>query len=148
MMGSESTQVTGRSNGRTGPGAVFVCAHGKNVFAQPIVDWQPFQQYTFETPGLFPKTTMLCTISLMPIDSGTRVSMRLGRTRGTKPLAVLTDLGMRVVARFMIKDIKKDIRHLQDRIEEEMAEGKVVQLNSVDIPSDQIEAAVVDSLAR
>ena len=37
-----------RPGGRTGTGAQNHCAHGKNVFVETILDWNPFESYTTE----------------------------------------------------------------------------------------------------
>ena len=39
-----------RVGGRTGPGSLNHCAHGKNVVEELVVDWQPFNTYTLEYP--------------------------------------------------------------------------------------------------
>jgi len=65
------------SGGRTGPGAVNHCAHGKNYgekFIEKIVDWRPFEYFT--TQGDMPMGvtfTMTRTHHLTPTPTGTHV---------------------------------------------------------------------------
>jgi len=39
-----------RPGGRTGAGAQNHCAHGKDVYIETILDWHPFEYYTFAYP--------------------------------------------------------------------------------------------------
>jgi class 3 adenylate cyclase len=79
-LGSDTAEVTGRSDGRLAPGSVYVCAHGEDTFAHQIVDWRPFDQFTtdVEVKG----AVAACTAVLSASDTGTRVSFHFGRARG------------------------------------------------------------------
>ncbi len=56
-----------RIGGRTGPGSLNHCAHGKNVTPETVVDWRPFETYTLEYPMGFQTRT------LVPQAEGTEV---------------------------------------------------------------------------
>ena len=145
LMGSESAKVTGRTDGRLGLGTTYVCAHGKSVYPETVVDWQPFEQYTFESTGFLPKTASLCTIWLTPTEDGTRVDFFMGKAHGPFINQFLENLGMRLMQR---RYTVKGLQALQDRITQDIAEGNVVQSVPAEIPSDDIEEAIAESLAR
>ena len=99
FMGSGSDKVTGRSDGRTGPGTTYHCAHGKSVSLQTVVDWQPFDGYTFQTAGSFKGSSLLFTVLLTSIEGGTRISCSVGKSTGPLVSRMLEDLMMRFMAR-------------------------------------------------
>ena len=146
ISGSESRTVTGQRDGRLDAGSAYYCAHGKIVFPETIVDWQPFEQVTTESGGSpVPKVTMLKTVQLSGTDDGTRVAMLLGRSRGPLINRIINDLGARLTVRGRME---KGCRALRERIEEEIREGKVVESIPADIPQAQVHEAISESLAR
>ena len=130
-LGSDGEMVTGRSDGRTGPGTTYYCAHGLTVSKHSIVDWQPFGQVTYE--DAFWRTTSLLTVRLEPIESGTRVTYLCGEARGPQVLRQLAALATRLVGS---RPYRNGLRDLHARIDEEIAQGKVVPAASVAVPVD------------
>jgi hypothetical protein len=63
-----------RPSGRTGPGAVNHCNHGKNLkgqMAEEILDWRPLEYYTSRSP--IGPMGLLMTTRLIPNETGTRL---------------------------------------------------------------------------
>ena len=143
VIGSGGGRMTGLSDGRIGVAAVYQCAHGKYVSKHTIVDWQPFEQYTAESTFL--GATQLETIRLTPSETGTKVTVSFGKSRGKLVPRVVNDLAF-----FLFlgpRGVKRGLRRLRDLIEEDIAAGRVAQPNPADIASEEIEQAVAESLA-
>ena len=141
VLGNDPHKV-GRSDGRIGPGSVYYCAHGTSTGTQTIVDWQPLREFTFEDSFL--GATARTTLRLTPRVDGTRLSYLCGKSKGNLFGSIVYDLVERL---FVPRTVRKGCRELQALIEEEIAEGKVVQPTLVNIPSDNVEQAVEKSLA-
>ena len=143
MNGSDRTGIANRTGGRTGPGAIYQCARGNTVFNQSIVEWRPFEQFSFESTTPLPKTISPCTIRLEQVDAGTRVTVAYGRTRG--PL--LSRLVCDVVAKFIvIRGVKKGMRAVMDKLDEEIRSGELVLPSVSEFSNDQIIMAASKSL--
>ena len=142
---ADSQTLTDRSSGRTAAGAVYHCAHGKSVTTQTIVDWHPFEQLTSENTTPLPGTTMLSTLRLKPIESGTRLSGSWGRARGRLLNRIVCNVGARV---FLPRAIRKGCQALHDQIVREIAEGKVVQLEpgATEVAAEDIREAAAEGL--
>lgn len=80
---ADAMEVERLADGRIGPDAVYVCAHGNAVVRQTVIDWAPPQRYAFANriPG---GLTMTGTFRLDPVAEGTRVTMTVGIPRGVK----------------------------------------------------------------
>lgn len=65
--------------GRTGPGAVYHCHHGRGVVAHTIVDWRPFSSFSEEVRPR-PGARALLSWRLDPSDGGTRLRLDVGLT--------------------------------------------------------------------
>jgi len=65
-----------RPGGRNGPGASNHCAHGKDLkglLVETIVDWRPFDYYTFE--AMEGNSNMRQTYKLEPVSDGTETRL-------------------------------------------------------------------------
>jgi hypothetical protein len=119
LSNSDSATVDNRKNGRIGVGSSYQCAHGDTIRPQTIVDWQPFEQFTYhgEPRGY---TTTLITVAIEPHGEGTELSLRVGEPRGG---SWITRWVVRVVMRLMFKNRQPQLlANLYDRIEEEWEE--------------------------
>jgi hypothetical protein len=74
--GSESQEFKDLSAGRAGVGSLYVCAHGKMQVQQPILDWEPFEEYT--TSDLIMGVQLLHTIQVVPAGDGTKLKYSVG----------------------------------------------------------------------
>ena len=143
MNGSDRTGITNKTGGRTGPRTIYQCAHGNTVYNQSIVEWRPFEQFSFESTTPVPKTISPCTIRLEQVDTGTRVTIAYGRTRG--PL--LSRFVVNFVAKFFVsRDIKKGMRAVMAKLDEEIRSGELVLPSVADFSNDQIIMAASMSL--
>jgi len=146
-MMSDDARTTARSDGRLGDGTVYVCAHGKSVYEQTIVDWQPFEQYTYQSTGFIKGNNSLTTTRLTATVNGTNISIVLGKTVGPLIVRVIEDLLARL---FATRPLDKGGHILLDVIEQDLAEGRLTQLSSgeqsVGISSGDVEAAAAASL--
>ncbi|MES0360521.1 MAG: DUF2652 domain-containing protein [Anaerolineales bacterium] len=145
IFGADSQRLEDLKQGRIGDGSVYVCAHGKNITLQSIVDWHPFEQYTVKSssPG---GGDNLVTIRLTPQENGTTVTVLSGKTQGGA--AIMRGPVNIVIRRIIGPSMQKNLQAFGELIENEIAEGKVAQLPSVQINADQIEFALTESLAE
>lgn len=143
MTGSDRSRLINKSGGRTGPGSVYQCAHGNAVYDQTIVEWRPFEQFSWEGTTPFLKTKLLSTIRLEPVETGTRVTMGFGRAQG--PL--LNRLGWNFVLRFFgARVITNGMRRVEDRLAEEIRSGALILPPASSITDKEVAMAASDSL--
>lgn len=67
---SDTDELINDLGARIGEGAVYMCAHGENLSVHTILDWQPFEQYTYRQT--FPNTDLynMVTLRLTPDGEG------------------------------------------------------------------------------
>ena len=146
LMGSDRTAVTGKSDGRIGQGAIYECVHGKKVFPQTIVDWQPLEECTTESASILPKTTILTTVRLHPTARGTMASLTFGGIQGPLVYKFLDGLSWRVIGRFVRRDITKGFQKFHASVDKEVAQAGPAAATPPDIVPEQVEDAVAQSL--
>jgi hypothetical protein len=122
MQGSGSQKLVKPIDGRTGPGAVYHCSHGKGIYRHTIIDWQPFTYYTFEGEAFLPKTKFLFTYYLNPTEQGTHLLGASSKSKGPPLLQQLNDLLARFIA---LKVYSSGARALKQTILDEIALGKI-----------------------
>lgn len=107
------------SGGRRGIGSQNHCMHGKNVTVQTIVDWRPFDYYTYESTGPMAKEKNMfrMTYRLAPTPTGTHLEMYGRQLIPTNRW--LARLMCNVM--FRMVDMASDYRRLKMLIEKEMA---------------------------
>jgi hypothetical protein len=144
VFGADSQRIEDLKQGRVADGSVYVCSHGKNITQQTIVDWHPFEQYTIKsfTPG---GGFALTTILLKGGENGTTATALLGKSQEGPSLfrGLVNIVGRKIVA----PTLAEGINALGEVIEAEIAEGKISQHHSGQVPSEQIETALTKSLA-
>ncbi len=91
---ADGMSLEGQEDGRTGTGSTYICAHGDIKFRHAIVDWKPFEYYTYETSGLVPDTKILVTMNLTPNQDGTRVVGVCGKSIGPPEACAENDAHM------------------------------------------------------
>ena len=147
ITGSTSAKVFNKNNGRIGIRTAYQCVHGKNVTLQTVVDWQPHDQFTFESayPG---EITSLVTIQLTPLAEGTKAVFLYGHARG-KPIfaRIFWEIFFRIFYFLRGKTYRDNLQSIHESIEDEIASGIVVRSTSSTIPAEEVEKAVSESLA-
>jgi len=85
LVGSDRQEVTDRKAGRIGPGSAYQCFHGKGVFPQVVLEWEPFERMVVEQALELPggSTTMVVDYELSPVEGGTHLSSTAARLGGT-----------------------------------------------------------------
>ncbi len=145
VFGADSQRIEDLKKGRVADGSVYVCSHGKNTIQQSIIDWHPFEQYTIKSVvpgGGFSLTTIRLTVE----ENGTTATFLAGKVQeGPSPIRGLLDIFGRKLFNSSFQD---GINALSEVIEAEIADGEVAQQPVIQIPSDQIEDALSESLAQ
>lgn len=143
LTGADSIEVDNKKFGRLGEGSAYICAHGDQKTIHAIVDWRPFDYYSYEAqirPGLSGTFTTLFKAS----ENGTRVITTLGRLQGS---AIARN-------RFKLQKDKfaaarqKVVDTFRDFIIQELATGASVRPEASSVSSDQVTAAAQASLAE
>jgi hypothetical protein len=97
-------------HGRLGRGSVYVCMHGTTPDPNHIVDWQPFDEYTFEANGAMPRVRTMITVRFGSTDGGTIITSSFGRSRGPALLRHLNDAMLRAMAPMMLRRSAERLR--------------------------------------
>lgn len=145
LFSADSQKLEDLKGGRISDGSVYVCAHGNNLTTHTIVDWHPFEQYTIQspTPGGYHN---FMTILLTPHEDHTTATLLLGEIKGA-PRIVKKVFGI-FAQRSLIPTLRSGFEALGERVEADVNQGKFAQQAAIDIPIDQIESALTDSLAQ
>ena len=141
--GSDSMEITDKNMGRMDEGAVYVCAHGDAETLQVVLDWRPFEYYTYEMSapaGL----AITITTRFIPIEGGTGVLQICAKPRGS--------IVARNVAKLASGRIKADSQRGADALREvvinELETAAAVRPEASNVPPDQVVAAAQASLAE
>jgi len=145
LMGADAMPVENRIQGRTAPGTVYVCAHGDARVRHAVLDWRPFEYYTYETE--------------MPMGAKSLITMRLSPAAGveatnvlgicSKPQGSLLARGaLGVVRSKIIKQVEEGLMALRKIILEELESGVALRPHRFVVPEEQVAAAVSASVAE
>ena len=142
MMGADSIEIRDKNAGRTDEGAVFVCAHGDALVPQPVLDWRPFEYFTYQMPmpgGL----SALITTRFIPTENGTRV---LGLC--SEPEGPMIARNIAKLARGRVQtESQKGVDALREFIIKELESGVAVRPEASSVPADQVAAAAQASVS-
>jgi hypothetical protein len=140
---SATARVQGNKNGRIGVDAAYICAHGKSVSRQTIVDWQPPDEFTHSMDLPF-NTCVLTTIRLSPIDDGTRLTFLWAMDDRGLPIARQAIV---LVFRFIgFKQAKQNIGRFQEQLRADLEAGMTLPLTGRTVSGDELQAAARESL--
>ena len=109
-VGERTVEVELPEGGRTGPGAVYHCHHGKGVVDHTIVDWSPFSSFSEEVRPRAGVRALL-TWRLDPADGGTRLRLDVGMSA---PLP--GPLRRRLCSAFAERELRTDLGRLERAI--------------------------------
>jgi hypothetical protein len=145
IFGSDSQRIQDMKEGRIADGSVYVCAHGKNIVQQSIVDWHPFEQYTVKN-SVYGGGFVLTTTRFTPHEDGTMTTIYFGKTQeGPSLIRGLLNFGGRKIAG---PTVREGLDALKTLIEGEIDSGKIAPQPIISIPDDLIENALVESLSQ
>ncbi|HEY7132307.1 MAG TPA: DUF2652 domain-containing protein [Candidatus Limnocylindrales bacterium] len=133
--GATGIQMVDGTAGRRGVGTVNHCVHGKDMFVEEVLDWQPIDYVTLRTqlPGPVPKLVSSFVLSDLD-DRRTRVEMRVARLRSAKDRAIAEQM-------LPMLDVSVDegLKALRPLIEQAAAEARAADGEVVepDLPASQ-----------
>jgi hypothetical protein len=133
--------------GRMAEGTVYVCAHGDSQIRQAIVDWRPFEYYTYETE-IPMGATGPATVRFDPIDEGqcTRVRVIAGNPSG--PFLVRLLMLSPLMKGKLIASTKKGMKALKQIIQKDLESGAATFPEPGAISEGLLGEAVSTSLAE
>lgn len=142
---ADGMELEQTERGRTGTGSVYICAHGEQSIQHAVVDWRPFEYYTYESAGALPDTCNLVSIYLNPIEGGTRIVGACSRTIGSKSASVENDA-------FILENVpegaREGCRALFNRIQGDIELGVIVQPAAPSISLDSVDEAISKALTK
>ena len=145
LMGADAMPVDNRIQGRTAPGTVYVCAHGDARVRHAVLDWKPFEYYTYETEMPMGAKSLITTL-LIPVAGGQTTKV-LGIC--SKPEGNLLARGALAVMRpKVIQTVEAGSEALRKIILEELESGVALRPQRVVVPEEQVVAAVNASVAE
>jgi uncharacterized protein YndB with AHSA1/START domain len=145
LFGADKQELAEIKQGRVGDGSVYVCSHGKNMIQQSVVDWHPFEQYTIRQ-GLPGGGFLSTTICLKEAANGTTASVLAGKTEeGPSMIRGLLNIVGRKIG---TSTFEEGFDALSKIIEAETADNNLIHSTAVEIPIDQIEDALTESLSQ
>jgi Protein of unknown function (DUF2652) len=143
LTGADSIEVDNKKFGRLGEGSAYICAHGDQKTVHAIVDWRPFDYYSYEAqmgPGLLGTFTT----RFVATEGGTRVISTVGRLQGSAFARNKFKLqrGKFAIAR------QEAVDAFRDFIIQELETGATVRPEASSVPAEQVTAAAQASLAE
>lgn len=144
LMGADSMRRDDPTAGRTSQGTMYYCAHGDTLIPHAILDWRPFEYYTWNTdiPGM--STQALTTVRLIPSEVGTRMLFIVGYSTGPADERKLTD---QYVGSEYRQGAEMTVEALRQTILRELAEGVVVLAEPARVAPEAVAAAAQASLS-
>jgi hypothetical protein len=143
---ADSVTVESAQDGRISRGSIYVCAHGEHQARQAIVDWRPFDYYTFQVDGMLPGTNNMITVQLLPTDTGSRVVATISHTASSED--AISQQYDEMLAKTAPEQVRIGCRKLQERIKTDLELGVIVQPKKVTMTAAQISMAVNTALAN
>jgi hypothetical protein len=141
---ADGMEVENLSDGRTSSGSVYICAHGDAKIRHAIVDWQPFEYYTYESDGAIPGARNHVTVYLHPLEKGTRVIGVCGKSFGDETACADNDT-------FLLENVSRraqdGCKSLNDRVRGDLDLGIIVQASFIQPTIGQIELAIDASMS-
>lgn len=117
ILGADRLDVRDRlSDGRIGEGSTFQCFHGNREVQQLILEWRPFERIVTRD-RMTSKLSGLAEFALTPIDSGTRLTVRVGALEGP----TLRKLFMGAAIKGMKKSHQRDLESFSQAVQAELA---------------------------
>ena len=103
-----------RAGNRRGVGATNHCAHGKDASIEELLDWRPYDYFTFRNtvPTPMGHIRFLATTEFEPTPSGTIIRMRMAAPQTRKE---------RFLARLARPMLERGLRVSRDRLVEQLA---------------------------
>ena len=145
LMGADAMPVDNRIQGRTAPGTVYVCAHGDSRVRHAVLDWRPFEYYTYETEMPMGAKSLV-TMRFIPIDRGqaTKALGYCGKPSGN----FVARSALRAVRSKVIQEVEAGMSALRTVILEELESGAALRPHPIVVPVEQVAAAVSASVAE
>lgn len=146
LFGSDGQSVAPSPGGRFGVGSAYKCAHGNKTYTHTILDWQPYDYYTYEETRLIPSgCRCLITIRLEEYEGGTCVSVIGGKITGAFLGRILANA---IIPRVGRKLFAQGLARLAEQVDADVKSSPVNSWPSPTIQSEQIRTAIQEGLSR
>jgi len=143
---ADGTELGNQQDGRTTEGSVFYCAHGDTKIPQTVLDWRPFEYFTYEALTPVEGVTVLVTERFLPIERGTRAQVICARATGPQPGREMVD------QHFGSPEFRRECLEAAERLRElivqHLEQGMAVSPAPARVTPEAVAAAAEASLAR
>lgn len=141
-LGTDSQKISGKNEGRIGPGTVYVCAHGDQELVQTLLDYVPLETYTYRNADRnLPVFNV--TVKLTAVEQGTKIQAFSGQPNRGWIIKALFKIIMPIISR---RFMPKLVSSLREEIAKTMAEIEFGPTPSFELGSDSVAAAAKESL--
>jgi hypothetical protein len=141
---SDTAEARNLRSGRVGQGTVYICAHGRMIHPQTIMDWRPFKTHTILDEPI-PGISNLVTYHLYPTKEGTRLVTIVGPANAKNPL--IRAVADRVMVILWLVMGKKGIKNLRDKMWADLAAGKALPHEATNIDLNTIRSSIKAALS-
>ncbi len=117
QLGVTGVEVIATGN-RRGVGTTTHCLHGKEASIEELLDWRPYDYFTFRNtiPTPMGPLRLLETTEFEPTPNGTLIHWRFGAPRTTKERAILEQMGS-----FFQQAMRSSVALLSEQLDAELA---------------------------
>jgi hypothetical protein len=145
---SESANVLNMKNGRIGVGSAYLCAHGDNDGPQIVVDWQPFEQYTYTGDAPLMGMQPFVTIRVIPVEDRANVAILI-KLKGGNPIVmkILDILGKIFLYNYLTRLQRNANANLRAQIEKDNETGVLFRPEAAEVNLEEIGKSIREALA-
>jgi hypothetical protein len=130
MLAVLGVEIEKPQNGRVGVGSGMHCDHGNAKTRFHIKEWRPFESAAYDVSPVA-DASFMNTISIEPLDSGSRVVITYGFPAGKSMSGRLAALTMRQTMKKGFADGARDnLRRLSETITEDIQSGALVMASA------------------
>jgi uncharacterized protein YndB with AHSA1/START domain len=134
-----------QQDGRTVEGSVYYCAHGQVKIPQTVLDWRPFEYFTYESQMPVEGVTVMVTERFLPMEGGTRAQVICARSTGPPGNREMVD--QHVSSAQFQRETLEAMENLRAVIVRHLEQGVAVNPTPASVPPEAVTAAAQASLA-
>jgi len=142
---SDGTELGHLQSGRKTEGSVYYCAHGDTKIPQTVLDWRPFEYFTYESQMPVEDVTVMVTERFLPIEGGTRAQVICARATGPEPGRGMVD--QHIGSPEFRRESLEAAERLRQLIVQQLQQGVAVSPTPAKVTPEAVAAAAQASLA-
>ncbi|HEX9676867.1 MAG TPA: hypothetical protein VGA07_12910, partial [Anaerolineales bacterium] len=141
----DGTELGHLQSGRKTEGSVYYCAHGDTKIPQTVLDWRPFEYFTYESQMPVEDVTVMVTERFLPIEGGTRAQVTCAKATGPPGKREMVD--QHVSSPQFLSESLGAMEKLRELIVLQLQQGVAVSPTPARVTPEAVAAAAQASLA-